>query len=146
MDCVDTACNIFLSVCTFISVIYVYIQYKSYKKKEEYELFSDLNKRYQDNDDIQTVIKYLRDNEYEDVQPTVYQLEIFLRFFEELGMYMQSNSIDTLNVEKFFLYYLEKLYTSERGMRLLEKLNGEDNELTYLNTLKEKTRLKYLIK
>jgi hypothetical protein len=130
--------SLVMALIAFIALIIAYGEYKAHKKINEHQLFSQLNIRYQGNEDIQCVIKYLRTIEPSDIKPTVYQLEIFLRFFEELGMYMETDSIEAKTVKNFFGHYLERLYTLERGKELLSQLNDELNELGYLNTLRQK--------
>ena len=105
-----------------------WFEYLSHKKKEENKLFSQLNKRYERNDDIQTVIKYLRSQEPSDKAPNLYQLEIFLRFFEELGLYIMDGSINVKKVEIFFKFYLQQLYTTEKGKSLLQRLGLEEEK------------------
>lgn len=130
--------SLVMALIAFIALIIAYGEYKVHKKINEHQLFSQLNIRYQGNEDIQCVIKYLRAIEPSDIKPTVYQLEIFLRFFEELGMYMETDSIDAKTVNNFFGHYLKELYTSERGIELLSQLKDELKELGYLNTLRQK--------
>lgn len=107
-------------------------EYLGQKIKENHKLFSQLNRRYEMNNNIQTVVKYLRDIEPSDEKPTLYQVEMFLRFFEELGIYTKTNSLDKKELFDFFGFYLKQLYTTERGKQLLKPLKGEDMELSLL--------------
>ena len=103
-------------------------EYVSHKVKEDNKLFSQLNRRYENTQQIQEVVRYLRDKEASDREPSLYQLELFLRFFEELGLYIETNSLDAGRVNDFFGFYLKQLYETERGRNLLNKL-GEEEEL-----------------
>lgn len=114
-----------------------YREYQSHKTKEYSELLSQLNERYLGNDNMQTVVKYLRDIDPEGDEPSAYQVELFLRFFEELYVYMRHDGLEPNDVREFFNYYIERLYYSERGKKLLEKINHEDEKLDYLNGYKE---------
>ena len=107
-------------------------EYLGQKIKENHKLFSQLNRRYEMNNNIQTVVKYLRDIGPSDEKPTLYQVEMFLRFFEELGIYTKTNSLDKKELFDFFGFYLKQLYTTERGKQLLKPLKGEDMELSLL--------------
>lgn len=92
------------------------------------------------NEDIQEVVKYLRDQEPSDEELDLYQLELFLRFFEELGIYMKTNSLDTKRIDDFFGYYLRQLYKTKRGVALIKRFNegGKgDKELTFLQVVIE---------
>ena len=91
-----------------------------------------------ENEKVQKVVKYLRKIEPEKEQPSVYELELFLRFFEELGLYLGKSSIKPKEVKSFFGYYLQELYESEKGKDLLKKLNKEDEKWTYLLICKKK--------
>lgn len=71
-----------------VAVMISIIELRSYKGKNK--LLSQLNKRYVDNVDIQVVVRYLRVIEPSDVEPDAYQVELFLRFFEELGVYLKT--------------------------------------------------------
>lgn len=118
-------------------------EYRSHKVKEDNKLFSQLNRRYEKNHHIQKVVKYLRVKEASDIEPSLYQLELFLRFFEELGLYMETNSIDTERVNGFFGYYLKQLYETERGKNLLHKLGlEEEQKLSLLQYVKHELGIK----
>lgn len=110
---------------------------RSYKRKENNKLLSQLNKRYLGNPNMQAVVKYLRDIDPEDDEPSAYQVEMFLRFFEELYVYLRHDGLKKEDVIEFFNYYLEKLYDSERGKKLLDKIEHQDEELNYLIGYKE---------
>ncbi len=91
---------------------------------------------------MQDVVRYLRDKEPSNKQPSLYQLEMFLRFFEELGLYMKTDSIKTEDIDRFFGFYLRQLYSSLRGKALLEQLGEEENDLELLQLVKIKLKIK----
>lgn len=70
----------------------------------------------------------------------MYQLEMFLRFFEELGLYMKTDSLKAKDVEKFFGYC--QLYTTPNGRLLLDELGEEEKDLDLLQIVKEKLNIK----
>lgn len=116
MELIKLIVQILLFVVACSALWQGFREYKSHKQKEDNKLFSQLNKRYLNNEDIQKVVKYLRDQEPSDEEPDLYQLELFLRFFEELGIYMKTNSLDTELVDDFFGFYLRQLYKTKRGV------------------------------
>ena len=118
-----------------------YKEYHSQKQTDYHKLFSQLNRRYEKNESMQAVVKYLRDKEPEGEQISLYQLEVFLRFFEELGLYMETNSLETDDVDKFFGYYLRQLYTTAKGKELLQRLGAEEKDLTLLQVIKKKLNI-----
>ena len=111
--------------------------YRSHKQTEYHKLFSQLNRRYEKNEDMQSVVKYLREKEPIGENISLYQLEVFLRFFEELGLYMKTASLNPKDVDKFFGYYLKQLYTTPRGIELLNRLGDEEEKLELLQIVKD---------
>ena len=79
--------NLLILIVALSAFILSIIELRSYKQKECNKLLSQLNKRYLTNNDMQAVVKYLRDIDPTDEEPSAYQVELFLRFFEELNVY-----------------------------------------------------------
>ena len=104
----------------------------SHKTKEDNKLLSQLNMRYVGNDKVQTVVRYLRKNDPTNEEPTAYQIDLFLRFFEELGVYLKSDSLKRDDVLNFFGYYFYRFDKCKRGQRLKEIIKNEDETLDYL--------------
>ncbi len=101
----------------------------SYKQKETNKLLSQLNQRYLESNDLQTVVKYLREIKPDDIEPSEYQIELFLRFFEELNVYLRHGNLKPDDVKTFFNFYFDRLYHTERGQKLLKKIYHEENTL-----------------
>ena len=139
MTIVSIVSDYILAIMAIIAGIVSWFEYKSHKEKEDNKLFSQLNRRYEKNRSIQRVVRYLRDVEATNKEPNLYELELFLRFFEELGLYMETNSIDIERVDSFFGYYLKQLYKTNRGRQLLLKLGlEEERKLDLLQYVKLK--------
>lgn len=122
-----------------IAVVISIIQLRSHNNKENNKLLSRLNKRNIGNKDVQVVVKYLRKKDPSNDKPDAYQVELFLRFFEELGVYLKTKSIKKDDVKEFFGYYFIRYETSDRGMLLKAKIRNEDtdNLLPYLKEYRE---------
>lgn len=120
-------------VVAVIAAIISYREYKGHKIKEDNKLLSQLNKRYLENDDVQTVVRYLRKNEPANIIPSSYQIDLFLRFFEELGVYLKSKSLKKEDVLSFFGYYFYRFDECKCGQKLKDKIDNEDEKLIYLN-------------
>lgn len=114
------------------AVILSFYQYNLYKMRERSKVFSQLNEQYLTNKDVQLVIKYLSKTGPTTEAPTDYQTELFLRFFEEVGVYLQSGSIKPEPVEQLFGYYLYEIFTSDKGKELLKACKYKDTEWKYL--------------
>ena len=82
--------------------------------------------------DVQLVVKYLSKTGPTTEVPTDYQTELFLRFFEEVGVYLQSRSIKPKPVEQLFGYYLKEIFTSAKGKELLKACKYKDSDWEYL--------------
>lgn len=132
-----------LVIMAVIAAVISLIGYWGHNVKEKNKLLSQLNKRYINNSDMQIVVKYLREIDPENEEPTTYQLELFLRFFEELGVYLRNGNLSKKDANNFYNHYLERLYSTERGKKLLARINGEDKKLGYLNIYKKKVGFKY---
>lgn len=129
--CINYADYITAATAVF-AVIFSWCQYSLYKKRERSKIFSLLNERYLANKDVQLVVKYLSKTGPTTEVPTDYQTELFLRFFEEVGVYLQSRSIKPKPVEQLFGYYLKEIFTSDKGKDLLKACDYKDSEWNYL--------------
>lgn len=76
------------------------------REKENNKLFSLLNKRFLNSENIQTVVRYLREIDADAKVPRPYQTELFLRFFEELGVYMKNYNLPKKDVKDFLNFTL----------------------------------------
>lgn len=138
--------NLSLTIQTgilFVAVVAVMIsivEIRIHKRKEDRKLFSQINDRYVNNKDVQTVVRYLRDFDSDDTIPSSYQVELFLRFFEELGLYLQTKSIKAKDVYCFFYYYFDKFENTPKGKELSEKIKQNHKLWKYLNVYRDKMK------
>lgn len=138
-------CKIMIENCIDLGLLIVAIaafvislkELNSHKTKEDNKLLSELNNRYLNNQDIQTVVKYLRETEPSSVLPNAYQIDLFLRFFEELGVYLANKSIKKNDVGNFFNFYLGQFYKTDRGKILQERCEYDEKKLPYLMIYKK---------
>ena len=139
MEIVPTISNSILAIMAIIAGVFSYIEYRKHVEKENNKLLSQLNRRYLNNEDIQTVVRYLREIDADTKVPRPYQTELFLRFFEELGVYMKNYNLPKNDVKIFFEFYLKQLYTTGRGKELLASINHDEKKWGYLNIYKANT-------
>ncbi len=125
--------NLGLLIVAIIAVVVSIIQLRNHNNKENNKLLSQLNNRYLDSKEVQKVVKYLRDIEPLNVVPEAYEIELFLRFFEELGLYLNTKSIKKEDVKQFFDYYFEQFEKYPKGGILKEIIKNEDKGWPYLN-------------
>ena len=132
-----------LAFMAIVAGIFSWIEIHSHKEKENNKLLSQLNKRYLENEDIQMVVRYLREIDADPKMPRPYQTELFLRFFEELGLYMKNYNLPKNAVKNFFEFYLKRMYTTERGKELLVNINYDERKWIFLNIYKKNTDFEY---
>lgn len=142
MELIKLIVEIITVVFAGIAVWQAWKAYISHKDTEYNKLCSQLNRRYEQNENMQAVVKYLRDKEPIGYEPSLYQVEVFLRFFEELGLYLRTGSIKAGDVDTFFGYYLKQLYTTTKGKALLGQLGEEEKQLTLLQIVKQNLNIK----
>ena len=131
---IENLINLGILIVAIAAFVFSLFELRSHKTKEDNKLLSQLNKRYLESEDIQIVVKYLRVTEPSIHQPNAYQIDLFLRFFEELGVYLENKSIKKKDVGNFFNFYLERFYSTERGKILQERCECKEWDLPYLET------------
>lgn len=134
---IEDIINLGILAIAIAAFVFSLFQLRSHKTKEDNKLLSQLNKRYLESWEIQTVVRYLRVTEPSIIQPTAYQIDLFLRFFEELGVYLENKSIKKKDVGNFFNFYLKQFYSTERGKLLQKRCEYNEDELPYLKTYKK---------
>lgn len=127
-------------VVAIVAVIVSLVELQSHKKKENNKLLSQLNKRYVTFPEVQKVVRYLRENDPDNNEPSAYEIELFLRFFEELAVYLNTGSLKPDDIREFFDYYFDRFEKSERGKLLKAKIKNEDMEWKFLKIYREKMR------
>ena len=125
-------------VVAIVAVVVSIVELQSHKKKENNKLLSQLNNRYILTPEVQKVVRYLRENEPSDEEPSAYDVELFLRFFEELAVYLNTGSLKPEDIREFFNHYFDRFEKSERGKLLKAKIKNEDIEWKYLKIYREK--------
>ena len=138
MDCFYSNLHDYIAVVVaVIGLIVSWYQYQLHKDRERSKVFSSLNKRYLKSEDVQAVVKYLSKTGQKQNTPDDYRTELFLRFFEEVGVYLKSKSLEPQPVEQLFGYYLYEIYTSDKGRELLKACDYHDSDWPYLVTFKQ---------
>lgn len=100
-----------------VTIIVSWYEYHLHKDRERSKVFSKLNKRYLENKDVQAVVKYLSQTGPVQEAPDDYQIELFLRFFEELCVYLKSKSFEPQPVEQLFGYYISMRYSPQTKVK-----------------------------
>lgn len=122
------------TIIAIFAFIITYYEYHMAKDAKQAQVFSEYNKRYSEDSNIVKVVKYLNyfDNDGEvnnpvPEKPSNYEVEMFMRFFEELDLQIVKNRLNKKDVYDLFLYYANKLkegnYYSEFGVTDIEGIN-----------------------
>lgn len=98
-----------MAIAAVSAFCYSLQEYKEYQRREKMETFSEYSARYSKDENIQKVVEYLtaylENGNMEKYQISIYNKEMFLRFFEELQYQMDNGRIEKEDVEDFFVYY-----------------------------------------
>ena len=117
-------------IIAIISLIVSYYQYRLNRKQLRTELLTSYNARYSSDEDIKKVVKYLEQEEglhlrEKAEEPDEHEVEMFMRFFEELELLIVANAIDEKIVSYMFFYYLQAF---EKQKDKWKNIGYEDNE------------------
>ena len=100
--------EIFTCFLAFLAFILSCIEYRNYKKRERINILTQLNMRYTTNEDIRSVVKYLEalEDKKDESLPEIHEIEMFMRFFEEIDCLIQAKSIKENIVYYMFGHYV----------------------------------------
>ncbi len=104
---------ILASLATIVAIVIAVFQYFTIRKQNKLELLTKYNARYCINEDMGRVIKYLEKydglNHHGEVyKPDDHQVEMFMRFFEEIELLIKQNAMEEEAVYYMFSYYVLK--------------------------------------
>ena len=134
---------------TAIVAVFAFIvawgEYKSRIVSMKAKVFSEYNKRYSEDPNIVKVVKYLN---YIDVngttnnphreKPSNYEVEMFMRFFEELELQISNNRLNEQDVLDLFVYYAKIIDENEELRRNLGITDYEENWKKYKSLIGRK--------
>ena len=102
-------------------------EFSLYQEKEKSEILSAFNERYSTDCNIKAVVTYLNKiDEFPISEPSTFQKEMFLRFFEELQYAIEKKVISEELVYDMFAYYALKAYD------IKFKFYNEEDEINWL--------------
>lgn len=158
LTCATSACGDILSclanwVTAITAIVAFYLSCKEYSnhlKRERANVLSRFNERYSDDVSIKKVICHINaiayntnSNAENREKPEVYDIEMFMRFFEELEYSIQSDNLDKKIVRDLFGFY--PLLASERKDFLYEE-DDKENWKLFNHFVKRMNRIKPLSK
>ena len=95
---------IILASLTLIGTIY---EYESHRERVKAEVLGQYNERYSRDEHINKVVPFLIEDimNRKVVAPSVHNVEMFMRFFEEMELQIEKDRLDAESVYKLFSYY-----------------------------------------
>ena len=100
-------------VVAVYAVLHAKKEYERALKNKQSEVLAQYNERYSNNDSIRKVIEYITYSN--DDRPTVYDKEMFLRFFEELELMIERGYLTKKDVGDLFAYYFMAVWFHEES-------------------------------
>lgn len=120
------------ALATVFALIVACKEYFEHKDKKQAAILSEYNQRYSTDPNIIKVVQYLnymdnggKINNPIRVRPSNYEVEMFMRFFEELGLQIECGRLKQEDVEDLFLYYAKKL-NENSDLRILLGIDEDD--------------------
>lgn len=105
--CEDKISDLLLVIIGIVTISLTFKEYFEYRQRTKAEVLGEYNKRYSENKHINKVVNYLVCHlaKLKAPAPSVHNVEMFLRFFEEIDLQIDKNRLDADNVEELFSYY-----------------------------------------
>ena len=135
--------------------IYAYKQYENHKDEERIKLLCGYNERYSKDKNIEDVVTWMLNIAEVDTkgnviganpyiaafnEPGIHKKEMFMRFFEELYLHIESGKIDKTKACLLFSYYAIE-YDKHFGFRMDITDYKTDAELKEMTDIEEKNRM-----
>ncbi len=139
-DAIAAIGSISSAIISFIAVYSVWLQYKkeaaNNKQATRSRILADYNWHYMQNRSIKNVINALHKNDFSSIR--AYDIEMFMRFFEELYMLIHTDNRMKKDVSKYmFSFYAIMACDSELFWQRLAETTHD--QVDYLKCAKEWT-------
>ena len=129
-------------IMAMVTLCFSCYQYMKHKKRNRVEILCKFNERYQTEESIVNVTKFLEeieDNELDQSNkktlPSIHELEMYMRFYEELYFLIQAGSIKKKMAYYMFGHYV--ILFDDNKDKLPENLNYNDSYWVVFRTLVE---------
>ena len=107
--CWGSMAEIITCILACSAFVLSFIEYRSYKKRERIRILTQLNIRYTTDSDICSVVKFLEqleDKTDNPAIPDIHQIEMYMRFFEEISCLIRAKSLKESIVYYMFGHYV----------------------------------------
>lgn len=109
INSITAIATLFMALIAGLALVVSIKEYREYRRREKTECLSKYNERYTTDPYVKNVVTYLinsSNNNHPDIPP-LHEREMFLRFFEELMIAIETNVLDRRIVKNMFSYYAE---------------------------------------
>jgi len=122
------------AIVSLFAFVVAWLEYHSRLDSNKAQVFSEYNKRYSEDPNIVKVVKYLnyidtdemKNNPVRD-KPSNYEVEMFMRFFEELELQIQYGRLNEKDVIDVFIYYAKQIDENKELREYLGVKDYKDN-------------------
>lgn len=119
------------AVIAVLTVVFAWYKFEKEKKNNKEatrsRILAEYNWHYMQNISMRKVIKALLDDDFSKVH--VYDMEMFLRFYEELYLLIHSENRMKMEVAKYmFSYYATEAWGKEEFWQRMSEMSGESVE------------------
>ena len=137
--------NVITAIVSLFAFIVAWTEYHSRLDSMKAQVFSEYNKRFSEDPYIVKVVKYLNyidldgtlNNPHQEI-PSNYDVEMFMRFFEELELQIQYGRLNEKDVLDLFVYYAKIIDENEELRKHLGVTDYETNWRTYIKLMNRK--------
>lgn len=116
------------TMALFLSII----EYEKYKTAERYATLAEYNKRYSSDQYIISCLNYLTSHLYNEDRnlPTIVERELFIRYFEELQVQVNSGRLNKDKVQELFAYYGIVAFLDPSFSENIIEFDSEDEKIS----------------
>jgi hypothetical protein len=126
--------DVVTAIITLFAFVWATKEYDLHKETLKAKVLSEYNKRYTEDPNIVRVVRYLQNyrdsNSYQCYKLTKQEIQMFMRFFEELKVQINHGRIDEEDVFELFTYYAS--YLNEKR-EIIDSLGIKYNNVYWSN-------------
>lgn len=143
--------DIILAILAITTLFCTFMEYSHHRKREKADVLGQYNERYSRDEHVNSVVNYLvcyKDNMTPKDRPCLHDVEMFMRFFEEMEIQIKEDRLDERYVYDLFSYYAIELGENEK-LRLLLGVESDDyksNWKDYISFVNRMVRIRKSIK
>ncbi len=134
--------SVITAIVTLFAFIVAWMEYHSRLDSMKAQVFSEYNKRYSEDPNIVKVVKYLNyidldgtiHNPHQE-KPSNYEVEMFMRFFEELELQIRYGRLNEKDVLDLFVYYANKININKELRNHLGVTDYEKNWSIFISLM-----------